>query len=45
MIDRVISERRIERDLEVRGCGLILRSYPGIHPEELRRTTNPPKSG
>jgi hypothetical protein len=35
--DRVISERWIE-NLEANGHGLILRYYPGIHLEGLRKT-------
>jgi hypothetical protein len=36
---RVIREWWIWKDLEGRGRGLILRYYPGIHLEGLRKTT------
>jgi hypothetical protein len=35
---RVISEWWIEKDLEGSGRSLILRNYPGIRLEELRKT-------
>jgi hypothetical protein len=39
MNQRVINERRIGKDSEGSGRGLILRYYPRIHLKGLRKTT------